>query len=128
MNVSDSSFKGANSIMPARNAHETARFYKDRLGFTIGVLWEKPNYACVNRGGVFIEFGEGRPAHVGSGVCYIHVDDVDAVYEELKARGASFVDAPEDRDYGSRDFRVRDNDGNLLIFGRRSRHPCLPRH
>jgi uncharacterized glyoxalase superfamily protein PhnB len=65
---------------------------------------------------------------VGGGACYIHVEDADAVYAELKARGAGFVDAPEDRDYGSRDFRVRDNDGNLLIFGRRSRHPCLPRH
>ena len=117
MKIDDSQFKNANPILPVRNAREAAKFYQRQLGFTIDVIWENPNYACVSRGGVTIEFGEGRPDHVGSGVCFIHVKDVDRVHEELITSDADFVGALADRDYGSRDFRIRDIDGNLLIFG-----------
>ena len=57
MKVDNGGFRSTNPIMPARNAHDTARYYAAHFGFTIGGLWENPNYACVNRGGVFIEFG-----------------------------------------------------------------------
>lgn len=110
-------FHFANPVMPVKDAKKTAIFYKEYLGFTIDVLWENPNYACVSRGGVTIEFGEGRPEHVGSGVCVIQVSNADIIYEEFKALGVNFVGDFADRDYGSKDFRVRDNDGNLLIFG-----------
>ena len=115
--VEDTKFCYANPVMPVKDAKSAATFYRDYLGFTIDVLWEDPNYACVSRGGVTIELGEGRPEHVGSGACVIQVDDVDAIYEEFKAVGMRFVGDFADRDYGSKDFRIRDNDGNLLIFG-----------
>lgn len=117
MKADDVQFHFANPVMPVKDAKQTAKFYKEYLGFSIDVLWENPNYACVSRGGVNIEFGEGRPDHVGSGVCVIQVSDVDIIYEELKTHGVKFVGDFADRDYGSKDFRIRYNDGNLLIFG-----------
>jgi len=117
MKVEDGQFQSANPILPVRDVKEAAKFYREQLGFSIDVIWENPHYACVSRGGVTIEFGEGRPEHVGSGICYIHVTDVDAVYEELIARRVIHVGALQTRDYGNKDFRVKDNDGNLLIFG-----------
>jgi len=110
-------FKSANPILPVKSAFETARYYEQRLGFEIEVLWHNPNYAVVKRGCVRIEFGEGRPEHIGSGVCYIHVQNVDAVYEEFKTAKVEILGELEDRDYGSRDFRVKDNEGNTLIIG-----------
>ena len=47
---------------------------------------------------------------VGSGV-FLTTDDVQASYEELKARGVEFVDAPEERPYGI-DSSFRDPSGN----------------
>ena len=117
MNKGDVEFHFANAVMPVKSAKEAANYYKEYFGFTVKLLWEKPNYACVSRGGISIEFGKGRPEHVGSGACVIQVSDVDAIYKEFKARDLTFVGDFSVRDYGSKDFRVRDSDGNLLVFG-----------
>jgi uncharacterized glyoxalase superfamily protein PhnB len=117
MKTDDIEFHFANPVMPVNNAKAAAQYYRDNLGFSIDVLWENSNYACVSRGGITIEFGEGRPQHVGSGVCVIQVSDVDKLYEEVKGLGVNLVGDFAERDYGSKDFRVRDYDGNLLIFG-----------
>ncbi|NOX43087.1 MAG: VOC family protein [Gammaproteobacteria bacterium] len=117
MKVHDEQFQSANPILPVKDVKETARFYEEKLGFIIDIIWENPNYACVSRGGVVLEFGEGRPEHVGSGVCYIHVKNAEKIYQRYKEQGLNIVGDLEDREYGSKDFRIRDNNGNLLIFG-----------
>lgn len=117
MNTNDNQFQSANPILPVKDVKATSKFYKEYLGFKVDILWENPNYACVSRGGVTIEFGEGRPAHVGNGVCYIHVNDARVVHQEFVSRGLDNIGRVADRDYGSKDFRVKDNDGNILIFG-----------
>jgi catechol 2,3-dioxygenase-like lactoylglutathione lyase family enzyme len=117
MNVDEIQFHFANPVMPVKDVKKTATFYKERLGFTVDVLWEKPNYACVSRGGITIEFGEGPPDHVGSGACVIQVSDVDALYKEFKAQEVNLIGDFAARDYGSKDFRITDIDGNLLVFG-----------
>lgn len=43
--------------------------------------------------------------------------DVDAVYAELKARGANAPKPPETWPYGMRDFDVFDPDGNQITYG-----------
>jgi uncharacterized glyoxalase superfamily protein PhnB len=110
-------FFSANPVMPVKNAKAAAEYYRDNFGFSIDVLWESPNYACVRRGGITIEMGEERPTHIGSGICFINVDNTDKLYEEFKSRNILFVGDYAERDYGSKDFRVRDSDGNLLIIG-----------
>jgi uncharacterized glyoxalase superfamily protein PhnB len=44
-------------------------------------------------------------------VTFLYVDDVDAAYEDLRARGIDVEEAPEDRFYGLREMLVRDPDG-----------------
>ncbi len=39
------------------------------------------------------------------------------MYAEFKASGVEFLGDLDDRTYGCRDFRVRDNNGNMLIVG-----------
>lgn len=43
-------------------------------------------------------------------------DDVDALFERVKASGADIVDEPADQPYGVRDCAFRDPAGNLLRF------------
>lgn len=111
------SFLNTTVILPAKNVSETAAFYEEKLGFTIDGIWEDPAYGSVRRGDVIIEFGEGRKEFAGSGVCFIHVDNADNIYNEWKSNTIEFVGDLADRDYGSRDFRIKDNNGNMLIIG-----------
>lgn len=110
-------FLSANPILPVTNVWKTAAFFREKLGFDIVVLWRDPAYGVVRRGGTVIEFGEGRKAHAGSGVCSIRVNDADEIHQEWASKGVTMVGDLADREYGCRDFRVRDNNGNMLIVG-----------
>ncbi|MCU7845818.1 MAG: helix-turn-helix domain-containing protein [Candidatus Thiodiazotropha sp. (ex Monitilora ramsayi)] len=109
-------FLGADPILPVKSVNETAKFYKEALGFEIEILWNTPPYAVVARDRTIIEFGEGRKEYAGTGVCVIFVNDVDAVYKEYSDKDVEFFGDIANRDYGSRDFRIKDNNGNVLIF------------
>ncbi|MEJ2622895.1 MAG: helix-turn-helix domain-containing protein [Candidatus Thiodiazotropha sp.] len=113
---SNEQFLGANPILPVFSVRETAKFYEEKLGFDIDILWKNPPYGVVGKERTIIEFGEGRKSHAGTGVCVIFVRDIDVVYQEYSGKEIEFVGDIADRDYGSRDFRIRDNNGNVLIF------------
>jgi uncharacterized glyoxalase superfamily protein PhnB len=53
----------------------------------------------------------------GVGSIYIVVDEPDALFERARAAGATVVRELEDKDYGSRDFVVRDPEGVYWSFG-----------
>jgi uncharacterized glyoxalase superfamily protein PhnB len=58
-----------------------------------------------------------RDLPAGGALVYCAVDEVDALYERARAAGADIPLEPTDTDYGSRDFTVRDPEGNLWAFG-----------
>lgn len=59
----------------------------------------------------------GYGTHAGQGWVYVAVDDPDALHARAAAAGAEVVRELEDTAYGSRDFSVRDPEGNLWSFG-----------
>lgn len=113
----EKNFRDTTVILPVKSVRETAKFYEEILGFEIILIWDEPVYGSVRRGDVIIEFGEGRKEYAGSGVCFIHVDNADNIYNEWRTKDIKFVGDLSDHDYGSRDFRIRDNNGNMLIIG-----------
>jgi uncharacterized glyoxalase superfamily protein PhnB len=56
-------------------------------------------------------------ADPGRGHLYVAVDDADAHCERARAAGATIDKEPYDTDYGSRDYRARDPEGNAWSFG-----------
>jgi uncharacterized glyoxalase superfamily protein PhnB len=48
---------------------------------------------------------------------YVAVDDVDAHHRRAKEAGAEIAVGLHDTDYGSREYSVRDVEGNLWSFG-----------
>ena len=110
-------FLGYIPILPVKSVIETARFFEEKLGFTIKILWENPSYCVVRRGNAVVEFGERRKEYAGSGVCILQVANADELYEEWKSKDIEFFGDFAERDYGSKDFRIRDNNGNMLIIG-----------
>jgi uncharacterized glyoxalase superfamily protein PhnB len=53
----------------------------------------------------------------GNDALYVVCDDPDGLFARATAAGAEVVMALHDTDYGSRDFTVRDPEGNLWSFG-----------
>lgn len=106
-------------VLPVRDLERAHRFYCDVLGFV--EPWgfgEPPQY-----GGVQAAPGSDAAVHLtvdserGHGEAYILVPDVDSYFQQVKAAGAEFVFELGDREYGMRDFMVKDPDGNQLSFG-----------
>lgn len=58
----------------------------------------------------------GAPAPGGKST-YIAVDDPDALFERATKAGATIIEEPVDRDYGSREFVCADPEGNIWSFG-----------
>jgi catechol 2,3-dioxygenase-like lactoylglutathione lyase family enzyme len=111
----------------------TAEYYRDVLGFQIAGYWDgesvslvpdtPPVFAIVWRGQVQVFFNHveqpavrARPAE-GAPDVYLRVIGIDALSEELRARGAEIIDGPEDRVYGQRELVVADCNGLILCFG-----------
>jgi uncharacterized glyoxalase superfamily protein PhnB len=61
--------------------------------------------------------GEPGPSEPGTFGAYVVVDDPDALCERVRARGAEVTAELHDTDYGSRDFAIRDPEGNRWYFG-----------
>lgn len=53
----------------------------------------------------------------GATLVYCGVDEVEALHESAREAGADIAVELTDTDYGSRDFTVRDPEGNLWAFG-----------
>ena len=62
----------------------------------------------------------------GTNGAYVVTDDVDGLYDRVKKAGATTLAEPTDRDYGGRDFTLKDPEGNLWNFGTYRGEP-LPR-
>jgi uncharacterized glyoxalase superfamily protein PhnB len=61
--------------------------------------------------------GERNPWDTVKQGVYVYVADVDAHYARARAAGAEIVMPLRDTDYGSREYSVRDPEGNLWAFG-----------
>jgi catechol 2,3-dioxygenase-like lactoylglutathione lyase family enzyme len=103
-------------------------YYTEKLGFE-GYKWEQnpSHYAYVNRDNCWIHFAcfSGVPPRPNSADVppdmfdlYVYVEDVEALHEELRGRGADILFAPLDTEYGLREIRVRDPFGYILAFGK----------
>ncbi|HEX9056785.1 MAG TPA: VOC family protein [Ktedonobacterales bacterium] len=112
----------------------TLRFWRDVMG--LPVLYGDdasgeaavPGYAYLNAGDVGLELfsrdgfaaalGDATPTPMPSGretVLVLKVEDVDATYAELAARGATSVAGPRDRpEWGARTAHLSDPDGHII--------------
>jgi uncharacterized protein len=82
--------------------------------------WEGGDYGFLSRDGVEVHVAapDGFDPAANTVAWYIFVADADALYEEWKAAGvAGELIAPTDTDYGLREGRHVDPDGNVLRFG-----------
>ena len=117
------SLVGAAPVLVVRDVLASVAHYRDVLGFRVEFTYGEPVfYAGVERGNVLIHLQAASETkrQPGHGGINIFVTEVDALYQELKSRGARTLNEPRDYPYGMRDFNVQDLDGNDLCFGMES--------
>jgi uncharacterized glyoxalase superfamily protein PhnB len=61
--------------------------------------------------------GDRWGKRAGSGFYYLAVDDAAAAFDRARAAGAELTSELEPRDYGGREFSLRDPEGNLWSVG-----------
>ncbi len=90
-------------------------FYRRVLGFHL--VRQDASYASLCHGAVVLGLGPaaGLPERRGAGVeVVLEVDDLDAAYARVMGAGVRPVEAPRERPWGLRDFRILDPDGYYL--------------
>lgn len=115
---------GAATVFVVQDVLRSVEHYRDVLGFHTEFTYGQPTfYAGVERGAVVIHLQAASETkrQPGQGAVNIFVTDVDALYQELKLRGAKTLNEPKDYAYGMRDFDINDLDGNHLCFGMESK-------
>ena len=94
----------------------TADYYRDLLGFRSDPGAASPEYSVVWRDNAALHFARGERSPTGVRV-FFWVKDVNALWNDLTARGAEVAQPIETRPYGIRDFSLRDPNGVILVFG-----------
>ena len=105
-------------VLASLDISKTVQFYKEKLGFDRqGYLDE--NYAIIARDKFVVHFWKcDNKIHPENTSCYVDVEDIDTLYNELKAQNVIHPDGHiENKPYGMREFSILDNDGNLIRFG-----------
>jgi uncharacterized glyoxalase superfamily protein PhnB len=113
----------------ARDARALIRFLVDVVGFeetTVHGDGDRVHHAQLSwplGGGVMLGSAKPRDEHdewplqPGTFGAYVVTDDPDGLCARVRAAGGEITNDLKDTDYGSRDFALRDPEGNRWSFG-----------
>jgi uncharacterized glyoxalase superfamily protein PhnB len=111
----------------ARDARALIKFLVDVFGFEETVVYgegDRVDHAELTwplGGGVML--GSSEATSPGAFRAYVVCDDPDALFKRAVENGAVVTAELSDKPYGSRDFSVRDPEGNNWTFGTYRGHP-----
>ncbi len=112
----------------AHDAHALIDFLVTALGFEVTALYDDGDsvshaeLAWPLGGGIMLGSarptdGDQWPLQPGTFGAYVVTDDPDTLYDRAVAAGAEVITELHLTDYGSRDFAIRDPEGNRWSFG-----------
>ena len=110
--------------MTYRDPHAAIEFLERALGFERGAVYEEEGrivHAEIWHGDSCVMLGAERDDSLGkppgSAWTYVAIEDADEHHARAVEAGAEVVMELTDTDYGSRDYAVRDREGNVWNFG-----------
>jgi len=115
------------AVMFASDLPKTIKYWNDKLAFvTHATFLDPPVFAIMERDNQYIMLKQLAPGdsikpyaerNEGLWNAYFWVDDVAALLDELRTRGAIIDYGLCDQPYGVREFAVRDLDRQTIGFG-----------
>ncbi|MGH9026170.1 MAG: VOC family protein [Acidimicrobiia bacterium] len=110
-----------------KDAPAAIKYLTDVLGLKADFVVEGPDDTIVHAQlawenglimlGTAVEGVRGISSEIGGCCIYLAIDDPDARHDRAVKAGAEVVMGLTDQEYGSREFAVRDPEGNLWAFG-----------
>jgi predicted enzyme related to lactoylglutathione lyase len=119
---------GVSPVLLVADLQRSVDYFSARLGFECHVFGDPPNFATAARDAAVILIAvSDQPERLvphwqivdRMWEAYIRVDDVDAIYAEVQARGAGIDYTIYNAPHGFREFGVQDPDGHDIAFGQR---------
>ena len=101
--------------LPFDDVAAAVAHYRDVLGFRIN--YQQDDLGVMDRDDITVLLIARTERHTGIGSAYVYVEDADALYAELRAKGAHVQGEPVSHPWGLRDFSVVDLEGNWIRFG-----------
>ena len=100
--------------LPFDNVPAAVAYYCDVLGFRIN--YQQDDLGVLERDAITILLIARTEQHKGIGSFGTYVEDADALYAELTAKGARTQGPPVSQPWGLRNFSVLDLEGNRITF------------
>ena len=114
-------FQRATPVLRCADYPRARAYYCDRLGFAVVEEGgEPPRFGILerDRAVLFLDSWQGGPVAGCAGWdAYIHVVDLEGLFQAYQEAGAEIVRPIETTVYGMREFELLDPDGNRLCFG-----------
>jgi len=101
--------------LPVDGVAAAVAHYRDVLGFRIN--YQQDDLGVMDRDEITVVLIPRAGRHTGIGSAYIYIENADALYAELRAKGANVQGEPVSHPWGLRDFEVLDLARNQLRFG-----------
>ena len=118
---------GSAPVLLVKDVVLAANYWQDQLGFAYSRFWGEPPAFCMpQRDGHIVMLSQAPADHVivphwrivdKLWNAYFWVDDVEALYAELKERGARIDYDLCVQPYGCKEFGVQDLDDHDIAFG-----------
>lgn len=118
---------GSAAILLVKDVVASANYYRDMAGFSYEQFWGEPPCFCIlwrDKFHLMLNQVEDPATIVPHQKVvknlwnvYFWVDDVEALYTELRERGAKIDYELSDQPYGCREFGIQDPDGHDIAFG-----------
>lgn len=100
--------------LPFDDVPAAVTYYRDILGFRIN--YQQHDLGVMDRDAITVLLIARTEQHKGIGSFEAYVADVDALYDDLRAKGATTLGPPVSHPWGLRDFKIIDNENNRITF------------
>lgn len=104
-------------LFPQPDVKKAAEFYRDKLGFEIGFIYDE-GYAGVMRDNCVLHFWKCVDKKIAENTsCRVQTNDIETLYKEYTASGIIHSNGKlEEKPWGYKEFAILDEAGNLITF------------
>jgi catechol 2,3-dioxygenase-like lactoylglutathione lyase family enzyme len=100
--------------LPCDDVAAAVAYYRDVLGFRVN--YQQHDLGVMDRDEITVLLIARTERHKGIGSFEVYVEDADALFVELSAKGPNLQGEPVSHPWGLRDFSLLDLEGNRITF------------